>query len=420
MKQYPLQEEQMLKDIQGLLHIESVNGSAPEEGAPLGRGVGDAIDYVLNLGKSFGFRTKNLDGYCGWVEMGEGEEIIGILVHVDTVSVDDGWSCDPFDGTIRDGKMFGRGACDDKGPAIVSLYAMKAIAESGCQMNKRVRLIVGGDEESGAWKCLDRYKETEELPTCAFSPDAMYPVIYAEKGILRVRLSRALDDGVKPMVLSAGKQANIVPAYACAEIGGKKYEATGIPSHAMEPELGVNALIKLCGQLSEEGYAHPFLDLVKMANVHDLHIDFSDEPSGKLTLNPAVAKVDADHAELRCDIRYPVTFAPETVVEAIRQAVEPLGFAVEMQLNVAPLYVEKDSKLVTTLQKVFHDYTGLDTPPISTGGGTYARAFDNAVAFGIFFPGEVDMCHKVDEFWSVDSMKQNYQIIAGAIAALLQ
>ena len=419
MKHYPLQEESFFSDLKGLLRIKSVSRTEPiTPQAPLGQGVYDALEYMLALGRSFGFRTKNLDGYAGWIEMGEGNELVGIVAHLDTVDAKgEGWLAPPFDGTVIDGKLYGRGAGDDKGPAMLALYAMKAVAESGAPLKKRVRLILGGDEEQGDWLCMRRYRRTEELPDCAFTPDAEYPVTYAEKGILHVRIYGMLD-GAPPLRLTCQNAYNVVPAYASAEFGGKSYEASGKPAHAMAPEKGVNALLGLCQKLREDGVDHPFLHLAQKLTPKGLGIAFSDGPSGPLTLNPAIAQVDGRMAEVKCDLRVPVTFTDTQVVEEIAKAVAPLGFSVEEESFQAPLYVPLDSPLVQTLQQVYRDCTGRDEAPASSGGGTYARAFPNTVAFGSAFQGEEECFHQTNEYAAVDSMLQSYQIMANAIAAL--
>lgn len=421
MTHYPLNTENLLHNLKELLQIKSVSRDcgAVTPAYPLGEGIGQSIEYMLALGASFGMKGKNLDGYCGWLEAGTGEQLVAVLVHLDTVSVDEnGWVAPPFDGTLIDGKLYGRGTADDKGPAIVSLYAMKTLADAGMLENKRVRLIFGGDEESGVWECMHRYKQTEEIPTCAFTPDARYPVTYAEKGILHIRISRTLDSSVPEMHFASGKLLNVVPANASATIDGKQFEADGLAAHAMEPHKGDNALLKLCGQLRKSGYEHPFLSLAKIADAKGLGIDFSDEPSGALTINPAYAAVNKASAELCCDLRIPVTIDKDRVLNAIAQQISPLGFSVETIRFTPPLYVPKDSKLVSTLQKVYLEVTGDPIPPQSTGGGTYARAFENAVAFGILFPDELATIHQTNEYWSLDSIEKNFQIIANAIAAL--
>ena len=421
MKQYPLDESAMLKDLRGLMQIPTVNHNCGEvnDQMPLGKGVYDALCYMLDLGKKYGFKTKMLDGYCGWIEMGEGDRMIALLGHVDVVAVEPtGWAADPFDATIRDGKVYGRGICDDKGPTILTLHAMKMLADSGVKLGKRVRLIVGGDEESGAWVCMKRYRETEELPECAVAPDGDYPATYAEKGILHVTISRSLDSTVKPIALQAGTAYNIVPATATATVDGKQYQAEGKAAHASRPELGVNALRVLCEQLTAAGIDHPFVKMVALADCEGFGIAFEDEPSGKLTINPAIARVNETECSLKCDIRMPVTYKPEQVVDAIAKSVAPLGFLAESDFFVPPLYVKKDSKLVTTLQRIYKDYTGRDDQPISVGGGTYARTFENAVAFGPLLPGEENTNHKTNECWDLNNMRLTYQILANLIEEL--
>lgn len=420
MLHFELPEQQMLKDLRGLLKINSVNGDCGEvtPEVPLGKGVYDAIEYMLSIGRKFGFRTKNLDGYCGWIEMGEGDRMVAIVGHLDTVAADSGWKSDPFDGTIRDGKLYGRGTSDDKGPCMVALYAMKALADRKIPLGKRVRLILGGDEEASGWRCMKRYKQTEELPECAFTPDSEYPVTYAEKAILHICISRKLDKNIKPILFEGGKTINVVPADAKAVVDGKEYSEIGKAAHAMEPHKGINAILKLSDKLRNLGIGHPFLELAKIANPNGFAIACSDKVSGELTINPSIARVDADHASLSCDLRIPVTIKEESILTAIRSAVRPLGFDVSILHNQPALFVDPHSDLVTTLQKVYYECTGKNTPPVAVGGGTYARAFQNAVAFGALFEDDEISYHKPNEFWSLDSIRKNYQIMANAIAAL--
>ena len=123
---------------------------------PFGKDANDALLYALNLGEKLGFRAKNIDGYCGYIEFGEGPNLLGIIGHLDVVPSSDGWDTDPFNATIKNGKIFGRGAIDDKGPVIASLYAMKTIKDN-LKINSRVRLILGINEEK-SWKCIKHYK----------------------------------------------------------------------------------------------------------------------------------------------------------------------------------------------------------------------------------------------------------------------
>jgi succinyl-diaminopimelate desuccinylase len=346
--------------------------------------------------------------------------MVAAITHVDTVEVGDDWTVPPFDLTIDGDTIYGRGVLDDKGPTMVALFALKALKDAQIPINKRIRLIIGGDEEGGSWACMKRYKETEETPVYSFSPDSGYPVIFAEKGIMNVIFEKELDGNVPVLNLSSGKQINSVPDVARADYNGQTYEGRGKSAHASDPQKGDNALIKLASELRAAGIQHPILELLDRATPEGFGINLSDQVSGDLTLNPAIAYGDENIAVLRCDIRYPVTKKSSDICAAIQKATGDLGFSLKMDHETLPLHVDQDSFLVTSLQKVYADYTGDTSGPIVSGGGTYARAFENAVAFGGVFPGEVNTCHQTDEFWSIDSMAKNFDIIVKALAVLAQ
>lgn len=78
-----------------------------------------------------GFQTRDVDGHCGWCEYGEGEEMVAVLCHLDVVPAGDGWHYPPYDCTWAEGRIYGRGVIDDKGPAAAALYALKAVRDSG-------------------------------------------------------------------------------------------------------------------------------------------------------------------------------------------------------------------------------------------------------------------------------------------------
>jgi succinyl-diaminopimelate desuccinylase len=412
-------EDQFLKELQKLLQIKTVSGDAGAvtAAAPLGENIKTALDYMLALGQKEGFTTKNCDGYCGYIEMGQGQEMIAILSHLDTVSVGDGWTVPPFDLTISDDKAYGRGLLDDKGPAMISLYAMKALKDKS--LNRRIRLILGGDEESGEWQCMERYKKTEESPLYSFSPDSGFPAIFAEKGIMNVVFSRKIDESEELFTLSGGNQMNAVPDYAKACIADRCYEIKGKAAHASEPQKGVNAIIKLAQVLTGQGIINPMLDLLNIANKDGFNIDLADQVS-ELTIVPSIALADEKEMILKCDIRYPVTMDSSAVLARIKLAVNDPQWLIEMTHDVKPLYVDQDGFLIKTLQGVYQDLTGDFTDPVVSGGGTYARAFKNAVAFGGIFPGEENTCHQKDEYWALDSMRKNYEIMIGALSRLAE
>lgn len=218
-------KEELITECQQLIQIESVlDERNASETIPFGKGPFDALKWMLNKGNEYGFSTKNIDNVAGHIEMGQGEELLGILCHVDVVPAGSGWTYPPFKGEVVDGKLYGRGAIDDKGPTIASLLALKMVKDAGIKLNKRVRMIIGTDEESG-FRCVDRYFEKEEMPTIGFAPDADFPLINAEKGIatLEFTLINHMQADEQLISFHAGKRTNMVPDVA--EASGSKCTA---------------------------------------------------------------------------------------------------------------------------------------------------------------------------------------------------
>lgn len=413
-------EEAFISDLKTLISINSINGDCgpKSEYAPLGQGINTAIEYYIALGRKFGFRTKNLDGYCGYIEFGEGDELLGIIAHADTVALGIGWDSNPLECIVKNGNLYGRGVSDDKGPALLALYCMKAVSESDIKLNKRVRLIIGGDEESGVWKCIERYKKTEEIPSVSFSPDAEYPVVFGEKGMIKIKLFADEINQPADFSIAGGKIINIVPDYAKAIVNGKEYEAFGKPAHASRPELGENAILKLGTMLNNAGIKCMSTKLINLSTKENLNINISDELSGELTLNPSIISADSNSCEIYYDIRYPITANGDEIIKSINNAAIKNGFSSEVLFHEKPLHVPKDSHLVRTLSQIYRECTNDNCDAIAIGGGTYAKAFPNCVAFGTVFPGDEETAHAPNEYWSLDSIRKNFEIISKAIINL--
>ena len=281
-----INQNELIKSLQGLIKIPSVHENSDNPNEPFGKNTVKALNYILDLGEKLGFRTKNIDGYCGYIEFGSGDELIGIVGHLDVVPEGENWTYLPFDAQIVDNKIYGRGSIDDKGPVIASLYAMKAVMDycnkNSISINKRVRLILGLNEERN-WKCIDYYKEHEEIPSIGFSPDADFPCIYAEKGLISPFLimdySNFLDkDIILTNIDCNNNPLNVVPKYCSCVISVKnaikiknvnnlvqkfasennfnitteiinnnelKIISHGIQAHAAHPDLGINAISRL-------------------------------------------------------------------------------------------------------------------------------------------------------------------------------
>jgi succinyl-diaminopimelate desuccinylase len=453
---------ELLADAQNLLKIKSVlDEENPLPEAPFGQGVREALDYMLQLGEKDGFAVKNTDNVAGHIEMGQGEELVGILCHVDVVPEGDGWSSDPFGGEVRDGKLFARGAIDDKGPTMAAYYAMKVVKELGLPLNKRVRMIIGTDEES-QWRCVDRYFQTEEMPTLGFAPDADFPIINAEKGIwdFYIKQKPALAEekhaGAELIEFSSGRRMNMVPDHAFARLRGehaveitKKFnqylsknslkgkaafeediavlELEGVSAHGMEPNNGVNAGLHLASFLADlemPQHAKEYFTFVKEYLFGDsrgnkLGIAFSDDITGDLTMNAGKLSYNIlEGGQIGFTMRYPVTYKWEEGKQKLDELLKGLNLYTETLSNSVPHHVESDSFLVQTLQKVYEQETGEKADLFSIGGGTYARSLKEGVAFGPLFPGSEDIAHQKDEYIDIEDMLKAAAIYAHAIYEL--
>ncbi len=394
-----------------LLAIKSENGT---------KGVTKAIKYMLETGNSMGFVTKDLDGIAGYIEMGDDnlEKTLGIVVHVDTVGVDDNWTSDPFTMSERDGNLYARGIIDDKGPALLILYVMNELAKleaMGVKPNMKIRLIIGGDEESGNNLCMTRYKLTEKEPDMSFSPDANFPVVYGEKGIMRIKIFS--DKGIDGFTMQGGDRINVVPSFAKATVNGKEYTANGEAAHASTPELGDNAILKLGKMLQIEKVDNNLVKLLNICDVNGLNIALKDSESA-LTINPATISADENGIVLMCDIRYNIFADVNDILERIQNSVAPFGFDASKEMDLPPLYVDKNSDFIKKLSNAYSYVTGDMTKPMVIGGGTYAREFKNCVAFGPEFPNEDNVCHMPDEYWSISRIKQCFSIYFEAIKSI--
>lgn len=436
-----------VQDLQALIRIPSVK-KEPEGKFPLGEPIQKALDHTLKLAEKLGFPGgRDIDGYAGYIEAGAGEEMLGVLAHLDVVPAGEGWTTEPFGGEIRDGRVYGRGAIDDKGPTVSALYALAAIQAAKIPLKRRVRVILGCDEESG-WACMTRYKKTEELPTIAFSPDGEYPLVYSEKAILQTSFTKKLTHKTV-LKAFAGERPNVVPGVAEATVpaairvpdvktddgfslvttageAGTKLVVTGLGAHASTPESGRNALLYLLKLLrnlalpKEDAALVRFLaDTLKM-DVHGetMGLDTEDD-SGRLTLNVGVLRWDEQEISVTFDARCPHSLPAEQALDRLKEALAPAGFEVSHTRVQPGLLVPRGSELVRKLMGVYRAQTG-DTKrePLAIGGGTYARAMKNAVAFGCEWPGDPMLAHMPDEYISIDDLRRNTLMLADAILAL--
>lgn len=415
--------QECLKSISDIIQYDSSQAPALP-GMPFGKGAADSLAYFLNLAKSMGFAVQNYDNYAGEVLFGEGEEF-AILCHLDVVPAGTGWTHPPFGGVIENGKLYGRGTMDDKGPAIICLYCLKALKDAGFLPKKKIKLIVGCNEENG-WECIAHYNRCAHMPENGFSPDADFPVIWAEKGILQFSAEFPLQNAPFS-ALQGGERANMVCDFAYAEgvvhdeslaekcgvcFENGKLTARGISAHASTPEQGENALKKLLGYFAAQN--------AEMARIYDLLFQDSlglcslcDE-TGHLTMSPNVAVYDNAMLSITTDIRFPATFSQERILEKLNEG----GFSYRLLHCQNPLYNDRNGFLISTLQSVYAACTGKEADPIAIGGGTYARALKNGAGFGPQFPDEPSTIHQKDEYISLENVQRLLNIYCAAIQAL--
>lgn len=422
-----------IKWLKEILKFESVQGEALPM-APFGIENRRCLDFSLKLMSGLGFETKDIEGYCGYGEVGSGE-MFGVLCHLDVVPVGSGWTYPPFAATEVNNKIYARGALDDKGPFICCLYAVARLLSEGFVPKKRIRFILGCNEESG-WKCMDRYVLTEELPKIGISPDSDFPVINCEKGIVYHKIIKKLPKGI--ISINGGSRANMVPDYVSAVLSNKVYgefilqagvpfdydkdgnilvNFTGKANHGSAPSGGDNAiykLFKLLGQ-REEIFAQLY-EIFSNHNGSKIGLNLKDEKSGDLTLNLGTIKTDSDKLIMELDIRHPISYDKDDITEILRRGLK--DYKVEQTFFHKPLYVDENHFLVKTLLRAYNKVMNTNAKPITIGGGTYARVLPLGVAFGPIFPGSNAKIHCVDENIDLDDFYKAAEIYYNAIKEL--
>lgn len=441
-------QPEMQETLQKWICIPSVKGEAAP-GAPFGPEVRRALDEALRDCARLGFVTRNYDGYIGVAEMGEGsdEDALAILAHLDVVPEGDGWRYPPYGAVIEQGRMYGRGTSDDKGPAAAALYAMKAVKDAGIPLKRKVMLILGCDEESG-WEDIAHFNKVAVMPRMGFSPDASYPVINIEKGLCHLSLRAPLhNEGAELIAFNTGLRPNVVPGKAEATLAGGEelamraqkifqsldlpisaraengavtLTAEGVNGHAAYPEAARNAIGEMLLALRALGVTGTLGQLAdKVGMEYDgasLGIKVSDAVSGALTCNMGIIRADAQGVYATLDIRYPLMVNPDMVIRSIRAALP--GFEVAVDTLKTPHYVPESSELVQSLLDAYHEVTGLARACVAIGGGTYARSLKEGVAFGATLPGGEDLAHQANEYADMNELEQNMKIFASAIVKL--
>ncbi|WP_373599699.1 dipeptidase PepV [Paraclostridium bifermentans] len=451
--------EDLLNDIIDIVKIPSVEGE-PVEGFPFGEGVGKALEKALEISQKLGFKTKNIDGYMGYAELGEGEDYIGVLGHLDVVPEGSGWTYEPYGGEIDNGKIYGRGVLDNKGPIMSALYGLKAVVDANKKLKKKVRIIFGTNEETG-FNDIPYYLSKEKPPIMGFTPDCKYPVVYGERGIGKLNIQKIINvDGIK---IYGDFRSNIVPDKCFIDIYKDNIHGDiidyldnkinkennkicisdkinivvnkdslticsyGKQAPANAPQVGENAITNMIKYLLEENIMknkelNEFFVFVNEYFYNEyygekLGISFEDELTGKLYLTPYELKCEGKKIILKFGVRYPMTCKIDYITEAIEKVLK-YNIKLNIERNFNPVNFDKDSYLVKSLQMAYERVTGLDGTPTTTSGGTYAKVMPNIVPFGPSFPGQKGIAHNSDEYMDIEDIILNTKIFANAIYEL--
>ena len=361
-----------LKEVQPMLFdglrrmvaIPSIRGKE-EPDAPFGRGPKQALEEVLKISTELGFHTKNIDDKIGYAQYGDNRSdgaYYGIFGHVDVMPLGEGWNSPPLSLTLREGKLFGRGTLDNKGPILSNLYALYVLKENGVTFDRPVRIVFGTNEETG-FGCVKHYLTKEIPPTFGWTPDCKWPVVYGERGRLKVRVSL--------------------------------------------PETMVADL-------------YDFANRKLLHTNHrgdELGIAYQDEDFGMMQLRGETFGIEENQHYVEWTMCYPASCTKSDLLNQITMHL-PEKATLEVISHWAPVLYDKSSKYVQALQQVYTDVTKSDSIPVTTTGGTYAKIIPNIIAYGPSFPGQRDIAHLPNEWIGVKDLETDTIIYGLALLAL--
>lgn len=443
-------KELIIKKTQELIQIPSVlDESSSSEDAPFGIKIKEALDYMMNLAKEDGFETALDGGYAGHVNYGnKNGKIIGVLCHLDVVPEGTDWLYPPYAASIVDGKMYGRGTTDDKGPTMAAYFALKFIKDAGIKIKNQIRIIFGTDEETG-WRGIAHYLQNFPMPDMGFAPDASFPLIYGEKGRMSYDLTlNSWDDEDILVSITGGERYNVVleevkaivkkdltkefEAYTKdnnleynVEVIDNLYHLTlkGKAAHAMEPHKGVNAGTHMCNFLKD--YSNN--QMVKyVADKHHLShvceklgLDYEDYEMGPITCNIGIMNINKEATRVTLDLRYPVRYDTDNFNKKLEEITSKFNISITDKTNKTPHYVSPEDDLVKLLYQAYVKNTNDSVnKPFTIGGGTYASILERAVAFGMMMPDEEELCHQRNEYLNLDTLFKGILIYIDAMLAL--
>ena len=421
-------EKDMHDDLKAFIGIPSISSDHEN--------VVRALHFILELAKTYGFEARSvLEEQVGIIEMGSGDETLGILTHVDVVPPGDmeDWDTDPFTAEIKDGRMYGRGTIDDKGMVIASLYAMRAVKELGLPLTKKVQLIMGTQEEV-SWTDMDAYVKAYPLPDYGFTPDGEYPICNIEKGTVDQTMEFDITDPEEPKGLylkglDIGIANNVVPGKAKAQLSdGSEITAVGKAVHSCQPERGDNAMFILAEQLKKmdlepnrllslleavrEDMSDPFGSKVGLYSENEYYMG---EFVHRNAFAPTIFKTDEGKAMINVNVRFPYGEDSKRIQDNFENWAKAHGGHTVKVNDLPAVFVSKERPFLKVFAEAYEDVSPFKNEFTLAYGGSYAKAMPNVVSWAPLFPGEEDTCHKPNEYIDLANMLMSAEIFASSI-----
>ena len=429
-------EKNIISDLKGLVDIPSISSDKTN--------VKKALDYVLQLAQRMGFEAKSvLDHQVGVIEIGEGDETIGILSHVDVVPPGNlqSWSSSPFDMKVEDGCLWGRGTLDDKGAIIVCLYAMKCVLGSGQALQKKIQMILGTQEEV-EWSDMEGYVANYPLPDYGFTPDGEFPLCNIEKGCMDVELRFACEcegyeNGWYLTCLHAGQAANSVPDSCTCQmeryrdgiaVERKTLTTGGKAVHSCQPEKGENAIFHMADLIAETEHCENQISRIlamlkaKFASLYGAEIGlysegemYNGEFVHRNVFAPTLVRMEDDHLLVNVNVRFAYGTSEAEITDAFMQLAQFYGGTVKLLSSLPAVYVSKERPFMKAFGEAYEEGSGRKHEFVLAYGGSYAKAMPNIVSWGPIFPGDEDTCHEENEHISIKSLLDNGKVFAIAL-----
>ena len=444
--------EEMIADLQAFARIRSVSrADLAAPGAPFGPECREMLDFALDHARKMGFETEDHEGYCGSATFGDKNNALGIIAHIDVVPEGEQWIYPPYGATRVGDFLIGRGVNDDKNAAVLGLYMMRMFRELGTPLRHGLRVIMGCSEETGM-EDMEYYVQNCVHPVASLIPDSMFPANYAQKGSIKGLFYAPAGEQI--VEFSGGEVFNMVPPSAtallkgvplfaagegvdvCEENGMVRVRATGTAAHAARPEGGLSAIHRLATALLEAGVLTGPSEAAMRAFAllsGDIYgeragIAREDADTGRSTMVCGRARTEGGMLSLSVDCRLSIAADVEEDSRALQAYGQSLGLEPRDFSTTRAVYIPKDGPLIAAAQRAYFEVTGDDAPPFTSGGGTYSRLLENAITFGVIFPGERPRpeglpathgsAHGPDEFTYIPDFLRAAEIYALALVQL--